>query len=96
MNAITDWENGNPLDSRLWLERPRSSLPMTARAYATMIMEDLRRAGMDIPLTTLQGYTTQDTVTAIVETAMQKAVETHRETRWWKRLERRLTHREWP
>ena len=96
MNAITDWEAGNPLDSRLWMERPRSYLPMTARAYATMIMEDMRRAGMEVPLVTLQGFTTQDTITFIVETAMQKAVETHRETRWWKRLERRLTRRDWP
>lgn len=96
MSAISDWQSGNELDSRLWLERPRSSLPMTARAYATMIMEDMRRAGMEVPLATLQGYTTQDTITAIVETAMKKAVETHRETRWWKRLERRLTRREWP
>jgi hypothetical protein len=51
---------------------------------------------MDVPLTTLQGYTTQDAITVIVETAMAKAVESHRETKWWKRVERRLTGREWP
>ena len=98
MTSYDDWRRGDllPVDTKLWIEHPGSQLPMTARAYATSIMGDLRKAGMDIPLTTLQGYTTQDAITSIVETAMVKAVETYRETRWWRRLERQLTKREWP
>lgn len=98
MSTFDDWRRGDllPTDTKLWLEHPASQLPMTARAYATSIMGDLRKAGMDVPLQTIQGYTTQDTITVIVETAMAKAVETYRETRWWRRLERKITGREWP
>jgi biotin operon repressor len=60
---------------KLWIEQPHATLPMTARAYATSIMEDLREAGFDIPLETKQGYTTQDVITAIVDAAMQAAAE---------------------
>lgn len=98
MTFTDSWRRGDllPTDTKLWIEHPGSSLPMTARAYATSIMGDLQKAGMDIRLETIQGYTTQDTVTAIVEAAMNKAVETYRETRWWRKLERRITGREWP
>lgn len=98
MTSYEDWRRGDllPTDTKLWIEHPHSQLPMTARAYATSIMEDLRKAGMDIKLHTIQGYTTQDTVTHIVTTAMAKAVETYQETRWWRKLERWITGREWP
>jgi hypothetical protein len=93
-----DWTRGDllPTDTKLWIEYPASSLPMTARAYATCIMNDLVKGGMEVPLHTLQGYSTQCAITEIVETAMAKAVEVYRETRWWRRLERLLTGREWP
>ena len=84
------------VDGRLWIEHPRSSLPMTARAYATCIMVDLKRAGISVPLHTPQGYTTQDMITSIIKKAMAKSAETYRETRWWKRLGRRFSGREWP
>lgn len=84
------------IDSALWIERPRSSLPMTARAYATMIMVDLRRAQVNVPLVTPQGYTMQDALTSIVETAMMKAVEAHQETRWWRKAWRKIIGHEWP
>lgn len=48
---------------------------MTARGYATTIMTDLEKAGVSVPLTTKQGFTTQDAVTVIVEAAMATAAE---------------------
>ncbi len=48
------------------------SLPMSARAYATEIMETLRRAGITVPLHTSTNHTVQDILTEIVERAMQQ------------------------
>jgi len=50
-----------------------SELPMTARGWATEIMVELRNCGANIPLVTLDGYTVQDRLTAIVERAMSQA-----------------------
>src|SRR5262245_55371590 len=100
MSATFDYptHGGDPLpsDTLLWIERPSSNLPMTARAYATEIMCDMSKAGFTVPLHTPQGYTTQSMITAIVLTAQEKAIEVYRETRWWRRLERWITRREWP
>lgn len=92
-----------PSDTMLFLEMQQKwpaetarQCPMTARMYATDIMTDMHKAGAIVPLVTKQGFTMQDTITVIVEQAMAKAVEAYRETRWWRRLERRLTRREWP
>jgi hypothetical protein len=59
---------------KLWIEQSHTTLPNTARGYATSIMMDLREAGFDIPLETKQGYTTQDVITEIVEAAMQSMI----------------------
>ena len=90
---VTDWDND---PRKLWREKPRSSLPAAAVAYATDIMEDLHTGGVRVPLKLTQGYTTQSTIEVIVQAAMDKAVEAYRETRWWRRMERKITGREWP
>lgn len=106
MQYVTTREDvGDPLPSDVltflemqlkWPTEMAAQCPMTARAYATDIMEDMHKAGAVVPLHTKQGFTMQDTVTAIVEQAMEKAVEAYKENRWWRRLERKITGREWP
>jgi hypothetical protein len=79
-----------------WPKEIAQALPMAAVAYATEIMEDMHKAGAQVPLHTKQGYTMQSTIEIIVQQAMDKAVEAYREMRWWRRLERKITGREWP
>lgn len=99
----TDAGDPIPSDTMLFLEMQNRwpvemarQCPRTARCYATEIMTDMHKAGARVPLHTKQGFTMQDTITVIVEQAMGKAVEAYRERRWWRRLERRITGREWP